>query len=102
MSKSFQEFPEIEWIKKGTPLGKDSATFFFNQNPNNISSCLKKGDDTEINEWFGGKCKAKVTEQILGLGEYGKTLTVLLAEESSEELEEEKDLEESYQARFRR
>ncbi len=42
---------------------------------------VSEGDRTEaeidVREWLGGSRSLKATEQVVGLGSYGKTLTVL-------------------------
>jgi hypothetical protein len=60
-------------------------------------------------DWLGGTRSANLTEEVLGLGSYGKTLSVLsspslaLAEEGYDDDEqEERDLIEKYTPRFRR
>jgi hypothetical protein len=34
-------------------------------------------DEIAVRDWLGGTSKAKVREQVVGLGRYGKILTVL-------------------------
>ena len=60
-------------------------------------------------DWLGGTRSVKLAEEVVGLGHYGKTLTVLssrslaLADEGYEDEErEEADLIEGYTPRFRR
>ena len=58
----------------------------------------------ELQDWFGGDRSLSVAEQVVGLGNYGKTLTVLTGldiEEQLEEIEEDEDLVESWQPKFR-
>ena len=52
-----------------------------------------------MQDWFGGDRSLSVTEQVIGLGNYGKTLTVLTAldiEEQLEEIEEDEPQVESW------
>jgi hypothetical protein len=57
-------------------------------------------------EWLGGSKSALVTEEVIGLGCYGKTLTVLSSETIGHEDEEEEAEEDTYEKweapRFRR
>ena len=56
-------------------------------------------------DWFGGDRSLSVTEQVIGLGAYGRTLTVITApdlDEQTEAIEEEEELIESWTPRFRR
>jgi len=54
--------------------------------------------------WFGGNLEAEMFEEVIGLGSYGRTLTVLSASDlpDQEKLEEEKELMDSWTPRFRR
>ena len=57
-----------------------------------------------MQDWFGGDRSLSVTEQVIGLGNYGKTLTVLTAldiEEQLEEIEEDEHQVESWIPKFR-
>ncbi len=54
-------------------------------------------------DWFGGDLRLSVTEQVVGLGRHGKTLTVLTApdvHEQIEALDEEEELADSWRPRF--
>ena len=58
-------------------------------------------------DWLGGKKSAVVTEEALGLGRYGKVLTILHSSRIGPENEpddgrEEEKLKESWTPRFRR
>jgi hypothetical protein len=58
-------------------------------------------------DWLGGKKSARVNEEVLGLGRYGKVLTILHSgeigpENEPEEEREEEELRESWTPRFRR
>ena len=56
-----------------------------------------------MQDWFGGDRSLSVTEQVIGLGNYGKTLTVLTAldiEEQLEEIEEDEPQVESWIPKF--
>lgn len=53
---------------------------------------------------MGGRYSVALTEEVVGLGGYGRTLTVLAAEGGTdlEELQEEEKMIESWKPRFRR
>ena len=59
-------------------------------------------------DWLGGTRSARVTEEVVGLGSYGKTLTVLSSEVIGQELpelddeSEDDDLRERWTPRFRK
>ena len=47
-------------------------------------------------------CTLPGTEEIIGLGLYGKTLTILFTEVFADDEDENEDLEERWKVRFRR
>jgi len=100
MSDSLKEMEGIEWLRKGAFLSKDTATFAFNQD----KDCASRAEHTEntcnLQDWFGGSCDAEITEEVVGLGNYGKTLTVLTGFPDLEEIQEESSLRDSWQPKF--
>ena len=105
MSDALKEVEGFNWIRKGEGLSRDTATFAFNQNPVNIRRAERDEDTSDLQDWFGSYRSLSATEQVIGLGNYGKTLTVLTAldiEEQIEEIKEEEELVESWTPRFRR
>jgi len=104
MSESLKEFKGLEWIRKGTPVPEHTLTNVFNKNVMNISHGIEKDGTANLQEWFGGDHNVEMLEEIKGLGDYGKTLTVLSTSDlpTEEELEEEENLMDSWTPRFRR
>ncbi|MBI1788111.1 MAG: ImmA/IrrE family metallo-endopeptidase [Acidobacteria bacterium] len=105
MSDALKEVKGLNWIRKGEGLSNSTATFTFNQSPERVRQADRAEDTSDLQDWFGGDRSLSVTEQVIGLGSYGKTLTVLTAlniEEKLEEIEEEEELIESWTPRFRR
>jgi len=104
MSDELREIRGLTWIKKGTPVPRDSVTYRFNQNDNNILSGATAENEASMSDWFGCSLPYELYEEVKGLGGYGKTLTVLSIDElpDQEEIEEEEDLQESWTPRFRR
>lgn len=58
----------------------------------------------EITAARGGNLDIELSEEVVGLGAYGKTLTVLTASDlpDAEEIEEQDELTESWTPKFRR
>lgn len=105
MSDALKDVKEFNWIRKGEGLSNDTVTFTFNQNPDNIRRAERDEGTTDLQNWFGGGRSLSATEQVIGLGNYNRTLTVLTAldlEEQIEDLDEERELDESWTPRFRR
>lgn len=104
MSDTLREHDAIKWIRKGTYLPEGSATLRLNGDAAKVESNERVEQDSSLRDWFGGRLEAETYEEAIGLGPYGKTLTILTIEDlpDPEELEEEEDLEESWKPRFRR
>ena len=104
MSEPLKDFSDLDWIRKGTPLHADSVTASFNADRENVARAERAEGTPALHVWFNGPHRQEIVEEVVGLGSYGKTLTVLTGMEPPEELEDEDDddLEESWTPRFRR
>ena len=104
MSNALREVKDLNWIRKGTLLPRDTTTFAFNQDVECVRQADRTGGTSDLQDWFGGDRSIPITEEVAGLGSYGKTLTVLTAldlEERLEEIEEEENLIETWTPKFR-
>jgi len=100
LSEALKGLRGLEWIKKGAPL-PETNTFSFNQDPKMVFGTSEERS-CNLDDWFGGPWTAKLIEEVVGLGSYGKTLTILTTAESldQEELDEDEELEESWTPRL--
>ena len=104
MSDVLRERKDLNWIRKGTLLPRNTTTFAFNQDVESVGQAARTGGTSDLQDWFGGDHSMPITEEVADLGSYGKTLTVLTAldlEERLEEIEEEENLIESWTPKFR-
>jgi hypothetical protein len=85
LSDTMKSLPQLAWLRKGTPLPKNSATARLNANIRRVTQGDRAETDIDIMDWFGGIRSACATEQVVGLGNYGKTLTVLSCPSVQEE-----------------
>ena len=103
MSGRLREFSGLDWIRKGTALPSGSVTAGFNGDPENIARGKQAEGQGCLQDWFNGRHRQEIVEEVVGLGRYGKTLTVLTGMEHPDEVEDEDaELEESWAVRFRR
>ena len=104
MSDKLKEMDGLEWISKRTVLPADTVTESFNSNPTNVSNSARIVGGSKLKDWFGGQRDIDLDEQVRGLGSYGKTLTILCTtdEFDLEEIEEEEELDDMYDVRFRK
>lgn len=102
-SNTTKLLPEITWFRKGTPIPRGTATAQLNADSHRIAAADRLERNIDIMDWLGGSRSLPATEQVLGLGSYGKTLTVLSCSDIQEEtFEEDEDDEEDTVDRFRR
>jgi hypothetical protein len=83
MSHRIQDLRDITWIRKGTALPA-GATLRFNSNPSNIEQARQEESTCYLGDWFDGAPQVEVNEDVIGLGSYGKTLTILFTDEDLE------------------
>ena len=104
MSDELKEIKGLSWIRKDTPLPRDTATYRFNQLQDNVLKGAGAEGETTLSHWFDCDRPFGVYEEVRGLGQYGRTLTVLSIDELPDEEDEEddEDLIESWTPRFRR
>jgi hypothetical protein len=104
MSETLKTLSGIDWIRKRESVPRNTPTFAFNQNGENVRRAARVEDGSNLQEWFGGRHSIEISEDIIGLGRYGKTLTVLYDMDlpDEEDQQEEADLIESWTPRFRR
>ena len=108
LSDTIKSLPQLTWLRKGTPVPVQTATAKFNADPGRIANADRTEADIDIMDWLGGTRSVEAIEEVIGLGRYGKTLTVLtcpsLVDETyqDEDEDEEADLEERWTPRFRR
>lgn len=102
MSDSFKSL-KPNFLRKGDLL-PFSGTRKFNQDHTNVLSAKRACTRTSFSEWFGDKSNFLLDEEIIGLGGYGFTLTVLSSEEllvdPYEEDDEDAKLIESWTPKF--
>ena len=94
MSESFKKLDKLAWLKKGMPLPQ-SHTLAFNSVTQNVLSAKSVCGDTTLTNWFSCQRNLRLDEEIIGLGRYGYTLTVLSSDELARDPEDEAGQEEA-------
>ncbi len=104
MSKPLLEIAGPNRIRKGEALPSGTATEIFNKDRDRVTRAERTAGTSELQDWIGGSHSVALTEEVVGLGGYGRTLTVLSAQGAAdlEELQEEEEMIESWKPRFRR
>lgn len=103
LSQALKEFPDLEWLRPGSTLPICSETAKFNRNPVNVRERRIAKAESELQDWFNGSSCQTIVEEVVGLGQYEKTLTLLYNIQLPEEVEnDDEELIESWKPRFRR
>jgi hypothetical protein len=107
MSDAMKTLPHLGWLRKGRPLPVGTATAALAANRSDVQAGQRIKDEIDVRDWLGGETCRPVLEESLGLGTYGKVLTVLSSpsigredEDDDDEAEEER-LVDSWTPRFR-
>jgi hypothetical protein len=103
MSEELKTLDDIDWLRKREALPRGTATFNFNKDDANVRSGARGDGTSNLQDWFGGPYDIEVTEDVIGLGNYGKTLTVIYDIDlpDEEERADEDSVQESWKPRFR-
>ena len=91
MSRSLRDIDGIDWIRKNQPLPRDCVTRALNSDPERVKRGDRAEGESAFQDWFGGASRIEVSEDAIGLGGYGKTLTVLHGIELPEDTEDDGD-----------
>jgi len=106
MSDAMKSLPKLAWLRKGTKLPPGTATSGLAERRSDVIAGRRVTVEVDVRDWLGGTASRKVTEESIGLGAYGKVLTVLSSktignEDGDDEEEEEEALVESWTPHFR-
>jgi hypothetical protein len=104
MSDALRDHEGIDWIRKRQTVPRTTHTFAFNRDPNKVRRADRIEGESDLQTWFGGLRGIELREEVIGLGSYGKTLTVLHSIELPDDQDEDDDeaLAESWTPRFHR
>jgi hypothetical protein len=82
-STAFQKLNGVGWLKKGSELPARCKTRQFNRKKSNVSCGRMDGAWASLDDWFPGAAQIVLKEDVVGLGSYGKTLTVLFVDSAN-------------------
>jgi hypothetical protein len=104
MSKALEEIAGTNRIVKGEVLPPGCPTDTFNGDSGRVSRAERTSGESDLQDWIGGPHRVALNEEVVGLGGYGRTLTVLSAQHAVDvdELQEDEEMIESWKPRFRR
>lgn len=82
MSDCLKDVRGIQWLKRGDMLPPRSCTANFNKDPINVNEARTDESTCSLDDWFDGSPQVEMNEDVIGLGSYGRTLTVLFTDQS--------------------
>lgn len=85
LSKSLRAMKGIQWPRKGRALPKSSATLALRKRPSAVDDRESDSADSDTTVWFDSDHEASLSEEVIGLGEYGRTLTVLTVDDDEDD-----------------
>jgi hypothetical protein len=89
LSQTLSDLPNIRWIKKGSLIPPNSCTCDFNKDKANITNAKRVEGWTDLSTWLEDAPEIEMKEDVIGLGSYGKTLTILFTTEAIDTENEE-------------
>lgn len=109
MSDGLKQAKGLNFLRKGTPVPANTATSEFNADKDNVRVGQRHSGEGSLRDWMDGDRAYRVIEEVVGLGQYGRTLTVLTCpsltlrpEADTDDEDEERDLIESWTPRFKK
>jgi IrrE N-terminal-like domain len=102
LSDALRDHDGIDWIRKRQAVPRTTHTFAFNRDPGKVRRAERIQETSDLQTWFGGAKSIELREDVIGLGRYGKTLTMLHEVELPDDQDEDDVLTESWTPRFRR
>lgn len=104
LSTAFRAYRDLSPIRRGQAIPRRTATSLLASDPRQIIDGDREEDTVDLAQWFGAGPKKRLLEEVIGLGNYGKILTVLTLDESEGDPEDDEDdeaLMDSWTPRFR-
>lgn len=93
LSEALKNVRGVKRLKKGDLIPPQSKTAKFNRSRANIATCRQEAGWASLDDWFDEAPQVEMKEDVVGLGGYGKTLTVLFTGEAVDD--EDGDAEDS-------
>jgi hypothetical protein len=91
LSERLKDVKGLRWLKRGDLISPRSTTAGFNKNAANIDDGNQREGSCNLDDWFDDAPQVEMNEDVVGLGSYGKTLTVLFTNQDLEEDDDDAD-----------
>jgi hypothetical protein len=91
LSERLKDLGRFQWLKKGDVIAPRSMTASFNKDKTNVEGANTEEGSCWLDDWFDDAPQVEMNEDVVGLGSYGKTLTVLFTDEDIEDEDPSED-----------
>ncbi len=102
LSEPMKDFDGLSRPRKGMTLPSATVSEALAASASDVREGKRVSAEIDLRTWLEGRRAIAATEEAVGLGSYGKILTVLTTEVSPDEVDEDDELEESWNPKFRR
>jgi Zn-dependent peptidase ImmA (M78 family) len=102
LSQALLEFQQLEWPKRGALIPRGTVTEHISRDASAIERGAREEENGELQDWFGGPRSVPVFEEVIGLGRYGRVLTVITSEVYADDSDDETELIEGWTPKFGR
>lgn len=82
LSPELRAIPGLEWPRRNSLLPMGTESHAFSQDQDRVRAGERAQGSSRLSDWLGGAYDLEVEEDIMGLGDFGKTLTILSLSES--------------------
>lgn len=77
LSDQVKSLPNLDWLRPGSEVPKGTGTFHFNRTIDRVQKAESDHCEIDLQDWLSGDRSIPASEEFIGLGRYGKTLTVV-------------------------
>lgn len=98
-SDAFKALGKRLFLRKGDPL-PCGVTATFNSRTENVLAARRATGESDLMDWFDTDRRLRLDEEVIGLGRYGFTLTILSSEALAEPDDEDEDYEDAMNDRW--
>jgi predicted transcriptional regulator len=91
LSESMKGLSNFDWLRRCSPVPTRTGTAAFNAAPGRVAQSHRETLDIDVADWLAGDRSIPCREEMVGLGSYGKTLTVLTCGASNDDSADDGD-----------
>jgi len=104
LSDGMKSLKGLTWIRKGSAIPRGTETSRYNAETARVAKASRSSCEIDVMDWLGGERSVRPIEEVVGLGNYGKTLTIVTCpalDADDADNDDDDDLIERWTPRFR-